>query len=296
MLNNLKIGPKIGASFTLALAIFVTIGLLSYRSTVKLIETARWETHTYQVLNELEELISQVKEAETGQRGYVLTGDKRYLEPHNAAIKIIAQNLKDLRSLTADNPKQQSRIDTLEPLLTNKLAVIQETINLRENQGFAAALQLIRTDRGKQLTDNIRQVSVEIETEELELLQQRSRAAQVAAQKATNSITYGIPLSFLLLTLIGFFLTRNISKPLKELSSTTEKLAAGDLSVTVPGLNRRDEIGVLTQTFNQMIANLRETTRKDREQSWLKSNLTKFTRLLQGQRNLETVAKLILSS
>ncbi len=295
MLNNLKIRTKIGASFVLGLAIFATIGLISYRNTTKLIAAARLESHTYQVLGELEDLNSKIKDAETGQRGYVITGEKRYLEPYNAGVKVLEQEVKEIRRLTANNPNQQRRLDALEPLLTSKLAELQNTINLRNNQGFEAALQVVLTDRGKKLMDEITKVILEMETEERDLLKQRSGEAEVTSQQTIYSITYGIPLFFVILTLIGFFLARNISKPLKEISHVTERLATGDLSVSLPNLNRRDEIGVLTQTFNQMIANLRETTQKNKEQDWLKSNLAKFNRMLQGHRNLERVSKLILS-
>ena len=200
-----------------------------------------------------------------------------------------------LRSLTADNPNQQRRLDALEPLLDSKLAELQETITLRQNQGFAASLKVILTDRGKQLMDDIRRVILQMENEERELLQQRSLEAEATAQQAIFSITYGVPFYCVVLTLIGYFLARHIFKPLQEISGVAEKLATGDLSVSLPSLNRRDEIGVLTQTFNQMISNLRDTTRKNNEQTWLKSNVAKFSHMLQGQRNLEIVSKLLLS-
>ena len=295
MLNNLKIGTKIGVSFALGLTILTVIGVVAHKSTTQLIATARREAHTYEVLRELEQLNSQVKNAETGQRGYLITGEQRYLEPYNAAVKMLQPNLKALRISTADNPNQQRRLDVLEPLIASKLAELQETINLRTNQGFEAALKVVLTDRGKNLMDNIRQVLINMETEERKLLQKRSGQSEAAAQQTLYSITYGIPLSFILLSLIGFFIARNISKPLKELSDVAEKLAIGDLSVGLPISNRRDEIGVLTQTFNQMITNLRDTTQKNNEQSWLKSNLAKFNQMLQGQRNLQTVCKRILS-
>ncbi len=81
MLNRLKIGTKIGASFGLGLAFLTVIGLMSYQSTNELIENSRKEKHTYQVLGQLEDLTSQMKNVETGQRGYLITGEERYLEP-----------------------------------------------------------------------------------------------------------------------------------------------------------------------------------------------------------------------
>ncbi len=295
MLNNFKIGTKIGASFALGLAIFTTIGLSSYRSTTQLIETSRWQNHTYQVLGELEELASQLKEAESEHRGYLITGDKSYLVSYNAALKVIKTNINDLRKLTADNPNQQRRIDRLKPLIDRRFSRFQEIVNLRDQKGINAILQTSTLGKGREIMNDIRQVLNEMEAEENALLKQRSAQAKAATQETIQTITYGIPFSFVVLTLIGFFLTRNISKPLKKISNVAERFGTGDLSISVPDFNRSDEIGVLTQTFNQMIANLRDSTQKNNEQSWLKSNLAQFTQLLQGQRNLETVSQLILS-
>ncbi|MEH1903906.1 MAG: response regulator [Nostoc sp.] len=296
MLNRLKIGTKIGVSFALSLATLTTIGLISYQSTNDLIETSRQENHTYQVLSQLEDLNLQVTNAETGQRGYVITGKQSYLEPYNAATQVLAQKINELQRLTADNPKQQQQLDILQPLITQKLAELQETIDLRQNQGFEASQKVVLTDQGKQLMGEIRQVIQTMKTEENTLLKQRSQRAQAATQQTIASIVYSIPLFSLILALIGFALTRNISVPLKQVSGLAEKMADGDLSVTLPDSDRLDEIGVLTRTFNQMIFNLRNTTQKNDQQNWLKSNLAEFTQMLQGQRNLESVSRMILSN
>ncbi|MHC5596307.1 MAG: response regulator [Nostoc sp.] len=296
MLNRLKIGTKIGVSFALSLATLTTIGLISYQSTNELIETSTKENHTYQVLSQLEELNLQLTNAETGQRGYIITGKQGYLEPYNNAIQVLNQKIKELQRLTVDNPKQQQQLDVLQPLITQKLAELQETIDLRQNQGFEASQKVVLTDQGKQLMGEIRKVILAMENEENTLLKQRSQRAQAAAGQTIASIVYSIPLFSLILGLIGFALTRNISSPLKRVSDLAEKMANGDLSVSLPDSDRLDEIGVLTRTFNQMIFNLRNTTQKNEEQNWLKSNLAEFTQMLQGQRNLESVSSLILSN
>ncbi|MBN4000992.1 response regulator [Nostoc sp. LPT] len=296
MLNRLKIGIKIGLSFALSLATLTTIGLISYQSTNELIETSRKERHTYQVLSQLEDLNLQLTNAETGQRGYVLTGEQRYLEPYNAAIQVLNQKVRELQKLTADNPKQQQQLYILQPLITQKLDELKETIDLRQNQGFEASQKVVLTDRGKQLMSEIRKVIQTMEHEENTLLKQRSEKAQAAARQTLASIVYSIPLFSLLLALIGFALTRHISVPLKRVSDLAEKMADGDLSVSLPDSDRQDEIGVLTRTFNQMIVNLRNTTQKNDEQNWLKSNLAEFTQMLQGQRNLESASRTILSN
>jgi CheY-like chemotaxis protein/signal transduction histidine kinase/CHASE3 domain sensor protein len=296
MLNRLKIGTKIGLSFALSLATLATIGLISYQSTNELIETSRKETHTYQVLSQLEDLNLQLTNAETGQRGYIITGEQRYLEPYNAAIGVLNQKVKELQRLISDNPNQQNRLDILQPLLTQRMAVMKDVIELRQSQGVETAQKAILTDQGKQLMDQIQKVIQTMKTEENALLKQRSEKARAAAQQTIATIIYSIPLFSLALALIGFALTRHISAPLKQVSDLAEKMGDGDLSVSLPDSDRLDEIGVLTRTFNQMIVNLRSTTQKNDEQNWLKSNLAEFTQMLQGQRNLENATSLILSN
>jgi CheY-like chemotaxis protein/CHASE3 domain sensor protein len=297
MFNRLKIGTKIGVSFALSLATLATIGLISYQSTNDLIETSRKETHTYQVLSQIEDLNLQLTNAETGQRGYIITGEQRYLEPYNAAIELLNQRVKELKRLTADNPNQQNRLDILQPLLTERMVVMKDVIELRQSQGLEASQKAVLTDEGKQLMDQqIQKVIQAMKTEENILLKQRSERARAAARQTIASIIYSIPLFSLILGLIGFALTRHISAPLKQVSDLAEKMADGDLSVTLPDSDRYDEIGVLARTFNQMIVNLRNTTQKNEEQNWLKSNLAEFTQMLQGQRNLETVSRMILSN
>ncbi|MCP6759675.1 MAG: response regulator [Fischerella sp. CENA71] len=293
--NNLKIGTKIGAGFALGLSILATIGFISYRTTNNLIENSRWQAHTYKVIGELDDLLSNIQDIEIGQRGYIITGDKTSLQSYNNALPKIGTKLKSLRSLTSDNPIQQNRLDNLEATIDERQAVVKKRINLRETQGFDAARQQILQDNGRVLLDRIRRIATEMEDEEVRLLKKRTDQTQISAREATDTIIYGIPLAFLLLTLIGIYLTRNISQPLGEISQATERLADGDLSVSVPISQRRDEIGILAQAFNEMIANLRETNLRNNEQNWLKSNLARFSQMLQGQRNLQNVARMILA-
>ena len=81
------------AGFVVATAILVFVGWQSYRSTGLLVEAAHWREHTYEVLNSLDETVGLLSDAETGQRGYLLTGDEAYLEPYHTAIKSIDQTI-----------------------------------------------------------------------------------------------------------------------------------------------------------------------------------------------------------
>jgi methyl-accepting chemotaxis protein len=257
-----NVGMKIGAGFALALAILVAIGTVTYRSTAKLTETAEWVIHTHRVLDELEGVLSGMQDAETGQRGYILTGDEKYLEPYRGAQVSVDQGIKSLRDLTKDNVNQQRRLDILEPLIDGnegKFAELQETIDLRKDKtnGFDAALQIVRSDKGKRVMDEIRKTIDEMAREENSLLTQRSVDAQTSARQATFTILFGTLAAFIVLALAGFILTRNIANPLKEISATAERIAAGNLDVTLAMNKRGDEIGTLVRTFARMTDSLK---------------------------------------
>src|SRR5688572_29738136 len=107
------VGVKILLGFGLALLILVIVGGVSYHNTAKLITNTDWRSHSYQVLSSLKGLVGEVVNAETGQRGYLLTGREEYLEPYRQAAKSVETKITELRTLTADNPQQQQRLEQL---------------------------------------------------------------------------------------------------------------------------------------------------------------------------------------
>src|SRR4029077_17818823 len=108
---------KITAGFGTALVILIGVGVVSFRSMVRNGEDRVWVTHTYIESGKVDAVLTNLLDAETGQRGYLLTGEKSYLEPYNNARMHVNQNVAELRTLTADNPIQQRALDQLEPTI-----------------------------------------------------------------------------------------------------------------------------------------------------------------------------------
>src|SRR5664279_1471329 len=129
--------------------------------------------HTYEVLQNQEQILSLLMDAETGQRGYIITGEERYLEPYNLAVKDVFTKINDVLELTKDNANQQQRLSTLKSLVTDKFTELNQTIETRKIKGFDAALQIIITDKGKKIMDDIRSVIAESEKEENDLRNSR---------------------------------------------------------------------------------------------------------------------------
>jgi len=218
-----SIDRKTTAGFGVALAALVGIGAFSFLSLSRLKNTSNQVEHTYKVINKLGTLLSQLTDAETGQRGYLLTGEIRYLKPYENAIASIDQNLDELQELTANNPDQQQHMTQLSPLITFKLAELKETITLRQSQGYEAALRVVKTDRGKQAMEEIRAIVKVMEDEELQLLKQRSDEQQV---QRTLLTILGSLIGVLSLAGAVLLLNRNVfqrRQSEKTLESTEEK-------------------------------------------------------------------------
>lgn len=146
---NWNVGTKLGVGFGLALVIFIIVGAACYFSTLQLVDASNLQKHTYEVLNHLDGTLSALKDVETGQRGYLLTGDEGYLEPYQTGIGAVDQNVQEVRRLTVDNPRQQHRLDSLEPLVKQRLAITKKVIDLRRGQTLEAAIQMVKEGEGK---------------------------------------------------------------------------------------------------------------------------------------------------
>jgi methyl-accepting chemotaxis protein len=252
-----NVGTKISLGFAVTLAIFVIVGAVSYRSVTKQSEAAVWVAHTREVQTQLTELLSSLQDAETGQRGYVITGVEGYLAPYTDGSARTEQIRRHIAELVADNPRQQARADALAPLIADKLAELQQTVDARKARDFAAAQSLVLSDRGKKAMDAIRNLLREMNMEEDELLKTRATAAQSDAREAQLTIVLGTLIALVLAGLAGLAITRNIAGPLRNLTVLAERITVGDLSSDVSASERSDEVGALTRAFERMTRSLR---------------------------------------
>jgi methyl-accepting chemotaxis protein len=251
------VGAKIGAGFTFVSGILLIVGIVTYHSTGELTQTNDWVTHTYKVLDGLDNIVQDFADAESGQRGYIITGQDSYLEPYHSAVAIMAQNLKTARDLTSDDAAEQQRLDALEPLIQQRLTMLKEGVDLEQSKGAEAAHQWVASGKGKQEMDRVLAKIGEIKDAETSLLRTRTDAAKTTAQNTTTIVVGGTLAAFILSALAGFLIARSISNPLKEITAAAERMATGDLEVEISKLRRQDEVGVLGQAFSAMTESLR---------------------------------------
>jgi len=183
------------AGFTLLVLLLIANALITGNRLGVQSANQAWLFHTQQVLSELEQTESLLLDAETGQRGYLLTGESKYLQPYNEALSQIDSHLQRLARLTADNPVEQVNVAQLSALAHQKLNELNETVALARAANSTQARAVVLSDRGLLIMENIRRVIATMQAEE-----NRLEAVRNAAYLRSGQLT---KLSILLATLIG---------------------------------------------------------------------------------------------
>jgi diguanylate cyclase (GGDEF)-like protein/PAS domain S-box-containing protein len=183
-----SVEKKIAVGFALMLAILLAVGFISYRNTRKLIRDSNLVAHSHEVLDEIDGTLSAIKDAETGQRGYIITGDEEYLKPYTAALPAINQHIERLKQLTITDSAQPSRLAELEREISDRLKLMSEGIELRKTHGFDTAQRLIATGRGKRMMDEIRNTVAGMSERETALLERRRVESNASARSTTITL------------------------------------------------------------------------------------------------------------
>ncbi len=169
------------------LLFFIASGFISYLNTRTLSRNAQQVALTHEVITGLSNVMGAMKDAETGQRGYMLTGDDKYLRPYTVAIPRIETEFETLEKLTSANADQHERLKTLRPRVDAKMDELRETIDLRRTQGLQAALKVVETDRGKKEMDAVRSIVIVMQQEQQDIRTQRLSETNKAYRVAVIS-------------------------------------------------------------------------------------------------------------
>ncbi len=200
-------GTKLGSSLAVALAVIAALGIGAYMSTTQLLETNRLVVHTHLVIEKLDSLSAALTDAETGQRGFLLTGQEEYLAPYNAARSVIGGEIETLGRLLSDNPVQVEILARIRALAEKRLAAMQEVVNLRKQSGPDAASEAIRTGNGRQVMEAIGGMVAEMQGREQRLLDARESASKESAKRSIIMVAIGTPLSLLSLAIFAMVIT-----------------------------------------------------------------------------------------
>ena len=204
---------------TVAIVIVMAIAVYSRMDADAFREAADAASRSRQVMEDTQQLLSLLKDAETGQRGYLLTGDVQYLDPYNEARPKIEEGL---RALGQSASAKTAELKRFSELITAKLAELAQTIRIRQQGNVEAALDMVRTDHGQRTMDELRSLSAQIiAQEEPQFQESRDRARRHGYQ--TRIL---VQIGAAVLAVLLWFATRRINQLVKSQDRLIDDLDA----------------------------------------------------------------------
>jgi len=204
--------------------------------------TYGWVTHALRVENQLTVVISRLQDAESGQRGYLLTGRNDFLEPYDTAASRVEADIAALDALVADNPEQQAAARRLRTLAAARVAVLRETMHAyNRDPNDAAAMEQL--GRGRALMSKIRALEREMKGEEEGLLAKRNEKARQQAVLMTGALA----LSTVLILVLGVVALRDGRRRLTEAQAAHVALEAVNRELTAEAASREAAEGQVRQ-------------------------------------------------
>ncbi|MEM9092289.1 MAG: CHASE3 domain-containing protein [Cyanobacteria bacterium P01_F01_bin.53] len=264
----MKQGPRINqfalinrfvlGGFGIIVALVGLSTVMSQRMTRTLSESREWIAHTYGVEAQLRELERSLVDAETGQRGFVITNEVRYLEPYEQATENLDDIFETLKVTISDNPEQLNRLSIVEEIADEKLAELATTIDLKRREKETELLQLILSDQGKDLMDDIRRHLADMVSAEevlLDIRYQDVKKAELLVAWVHWGSFAGIAVVAIALSVVTSRVPRLLNESLQVAIGVAERVADGDMTVSIKD-NDSDDISRLMLKLKQMTERL----------------------------------------
>ena len=244
----------------LGLVVLIALGSLagllvdaSYQTS----ESFRWATHSAEVIETTEAALGDLREAESGQRGFVITRNPAYAQTFAERVHSAARTFAKVVELTGDNPVQHARAREIASLMTQRSTILRQPLNLARHGDFAGAVVIIASGRGRELMDTISARATGFLAEERALQTTRQQAADRRLSNSKRLAVIGAIAVALLV--IGSFalLIRSIRRPLKTMMQAMTSLGTGGQDARIDAGMGSREFSRLAEGYNAMAARLR---------------------------------------
>jgi len=251
---NLSIPKKLIVCFTILLLFAIGANTVIYSKSSDLKAAAAMNQHTFAVIGAANRIQENAVNQETGYRGYLLSGDAKFLAPYRRGATALTAAWDQAHTLTADNPRQQERLQKIRSLVDDwHDRVAERAIRLMgDPRTVAEARQIEIGGAGKQVFDNLRAEIAAMTEEEDRLMAERRANQAVAFDMIERAIFIGTGLTLVLLVAIGFGMTVTIARPVGRVADLLGKLA------TPLSTDRRDEVGRMTGSAQAVEAAFRD--------------------------------------
>lgn len=299
--RNLQIG------FGLSLLLLIVSSVVSYVSINNLLQSSDRVDHSNMVVRALENVISTMKDAETGQRGYLLSGRNEFLEPYNGAYNKALTEANKAQDLTSDNAEQQHNIKGIKDIILKRMNILQQLID-KKRAGGVITVDELRV--GKLSMDSLRH-AVEV-TEKAEVRLLGTRTARLKQFSAFTPIV--IVFAAILSVIISIFFYAKVTADLAErnrlqraiedkdretqhrlnvIQGIADKISNGDYSIRVDD-SEKDTLGSLAVSLNKMAESLGFSFTKISDNEWLQTGIAQLNDRMVGEKDLEKLSADIL--
>jgi PAS domain S-box-containing protein len=223
----------------ISVLVLIAAGVAAYLSVRTLSDASDQLVRSKDISIALEQALSSLRDAETGQRGYLLTGRPASLAPYAAAVATVNQQLDTIRSLSVADADARTRFEEIEQLARAKMEELARTISLREAGQSEAALQVVLTDEGKRTMDRLRQLTEEMQAREGSRYREylgRERSARTLSLWGGGTVSI---LAIALLALLGFIVRRDTAKVRaseEQLATTLRSIGDAVIATDARGL------------------------------------------------------------
>ena len=305
---KLSVNRNLLIGFGVSILILILTSAASLISINNLLDSAKKVTHSNEVASEVDGILITMVDAETGQRGFLLTNDEVFLEPYNRSAGNIDNKLQSLTNLVKDNPEQLRNMIALRKVITNRFSMLATLINgKRANDPLS--LSALRS--GKAFMDSIRAFVTEMKTTEKALLYQRTESMNRFAAATPFFITIAALLS-LLITVIFYLKIRRdifeklqlqlvleqkdiaINKRIDVIENLANKISGGNFSIRVQD-DESDNLGKLAVSLNKMTGFLESSFKKLSDNEWLQSGIARVNEIMMGEVLTQTLTDKILN-
>lgn len=219
---KLTLGKKILLGFIACGIVLIGVGIFTFNNSEKFIESNAWVEHTNQVIYEFQQIQAYVVDAETGTRGYVISGNEVFLEPYTAAKIRIYEHLNNVNELTKDNPTQQKRVEIIGDQILQHINYLEKLIELRKSD-LQKTIAIVSSGEGKRITDEIRKLISSARDMEKSLLLERKQESDSDAQKFNVVFAILILVILMILVVVYFIITANLKALRKAEIETANK-------------------------------------------------------------------------
>ncbi|MCR6718990.1 MAG: CHASE3 domain-containing protein [Chitinophagaceae bacterium] len=298
-----RFNRNLQAGFGISLLVLLLSSMLSYYSINRLIYNSSMVDHTHRVLQESDEIIARVRDGETGQRGYLLTGQADFLSPYNGAFEKAIESVNSLRELTKDNESQLVTIDSLEQMINKRFSILAISIDSKR-AGDTTDVDLLRS--GHAYMQSVRSLVGRIQNHEQALLAERTSNLRQFVNVTPYVILAAAVISILITVIFfrrvvaEFSQKRDLANSLalaeedmlnriNIIESVAGKIAGGDYSIRVHA-NQHDQLGSLAGSLNRMAGSLETVFTDLQRREWQQSGVASLSEAISGEKTVQEIA------